>query len=92
MLPKLVKDYMKIIVGDSHYGAKVMRERIWKEYNILIITPPHWKQKTKLATLRQNALLSMRSKIESTFDILKEHFHLVTSFPRSIKGYFVHYL
>lgn len=91
MLPVLLKEYMKIIVGDSHYGASVMRKIIWEKFHTIIITPPHWKQKTKIATLWQNALLNMRSKIESVFDILKEHLHLVTSFPRSIKGYFVHY-
>lgn len=92
ILPSLVREHMKVIVGDSHYGARVMREQIWRKYGVIIISPPHWKQKSKLATLWQNALLSMRSKIESVFDILKEHFHLVTSFPRSVKGYFVHYL
>jgi len=92
MLPQLVKDYMKILIGDSHYGASVMRRRMWKDHQLIIITPPHWKQKSKIATKWQNALLSMRSKIESVFDILKEHLHLVTSFPRSVKGYFVHYL
>lgn len=92
MLPKIIKEYMKIIVGDSHYGASVMRKHIWDKYQVLIIAPPHWKQKTKVATYWQNALLSMRSKIESAFDVLKEHFHLVSSFPRSIKGYFIHFL
>lgn len=40
----------------------------------------------------QFLLLNMRSKIESTFDYLKEHMHLVSSFPRSVNGYAVHYL
>lgn len=92
MLPKLIKRHMRIAIGDSQYGASVMRKYIWETYKTIIITPPHWKQKTKIATMRQNTLISMRSKIESTFDILKQHFHLVTSFPRSVKGYFVHYV
>lgn len=92
MLPKLAKEFMKIIVGDSHYGAKVMRENIWKKYKIVIIAPPHHTQKSKVITLWQNLLLGMRSKIESVFDILKQHFPLVSSFPRSVKGYFVHYV
>lgn len=92
MLPRLLKDFMKIVVGDSHYGASVMRNFIWKTKKVLIVAPPHYKQKTKLMTWWQNALLSMRSKIESVFDILKEHLHIVTSFPRSVKGYFAHYI
>lgn len=92
MLPKLVKEHMKIVIGDSHYGASVMRNYIWEKYKTFIVAPPHYKQKTKMATMWQNALLSMRSKIESTFDILKQHLHLVSSFPRSVKGYFVHYV
>jgi len=92
MLPKLIKNHMKIVIGDSTYGASVMRKYIWETYKTFVIAPPHWKQKTKIATMWQNALLNMRSKIESTYDILKQHFHLVTSFPRSIEGYFVHYV
>ena len=92
MLPKLIIPGTKIFVGDSHYGASVMRKHIWKIFGTIIIAPPHWKQKSKIATLWQNTLLSARSKIESVFDILKEHFHLVSSFPRSVKGYFLHYL
>lgn len=92
MLPCLVRNFMKIIVGDSHYGASVMRKFIHEKTGIIIISPPHYKQRTKLAAMWQNALLSMRSKIESVFDVLKEHLHLVSSFPRSIKGYFVHYV
>lgn len=92
MLPKLVKNGVKIFVGDSHYGASVMRKHIWENFKTIIIAPPHHTQKKKIATLFDNALLSARSKIESVFDILKEHMHLVTSFPRSVKGYFLHYL
>jgi len=92
MLPKLIRKYMKIAVGDSIYGASVMKKYIWKTFKTMIVAPPHWKQKTKLASLWQLALLNMRSKIESTFDILKQHFHLVSSFPRSVKGFFVHYV
>jgi len=91
-LPKLVRDYMRMLVGDSTYGASVMRKHIWEKYHIIIIAPPHYKQRKKMATWWQNALLSMRSKIESVFDILKEHLHIVSSFPRSLTGYFVHYL
>ena len=90
-LPDLVNMHMKLIIGDSHYGAKVMREYIWNTYHIAIITPPHHTQKTKVSTWWQIALLNMRSKIETVFDYLKNHMHFVSSFPRSLNGYFVHY-
>jgi len=40
----------------------------------------------------QHKLLTFRSKIESVFDYLKEHLHLVSSFPRSVMGYLLHYV
>lgn len=92
VLPKLINGKAKIIVGDSHYGAKVMKEKIWKEMGVFILAPPHHTQKRKIATLWQNILLSLRPKVEAAFGILKEHFSLVSSFPRSISGYILHYL
>jgi hypothetical protein len=92
VIPKIINNKTKIAVGDSHYGASVMRRKVWEQYGTVIIAPPHWKQKKKLATLWQNELLSLRSKIESVFDVLKEHLHLVTSFARSPFGYLVHYV
>lgn len=91
-IPYLTNKYTKIAVGDGGYTARVMRERIWEEYGTMIISPPHPKQKTKIMTSWQRLLLKMRPKIESVFDYLKEHLNLVTSFPRSIKGYLFHYL
>jgi len=91
-MPEILKGATKIAVGDSHYGARVMGERLNREQNIIVVAPPHYKQKQKIATDLQIKLLKMRTKIEAVFDYLKEHMHLVTSFPRSIKGYFVHYV
>jgi hypothetical protein len=91
-IPHLVKGRVRIIVGDTHYGASVMKKRMWKERGVFILAPPHPKQKKKVAALWQIALLRARPKIESVWDILKEHFHLVSSFPRSIMGYLFHYL
>jgi hypothetical protein len=89
---KLVDEYTKILVGDSHYGAKVMGRKLYQKYGIITIAPPHYKQKSKLATKWQIFLLHMRPKIEATFDYLKEHMQIVTSFPRSVEGYFLHYV
>lgn len=91
-MPKLVNEHTRVGVGDSQYGARVMGRNLWEQYGTVFITPPHWKQKRKMATPFQNVLLSMRSKIESAFDILKNHLHLVSSFPCSVFGYLVHYV
>jgi Transposase DDE domain len=92
MMPRILNKYTKIAVGDSHYGAKVMGRIIWEKYGTVIIAPPHYKQNRKLMSPWQHALLSHRSKIEAVFDILKNHLHLVSSFPRSVFGYLTHYV
>ena len=91
-IPHLVKGDAKIVVGDTHYGARVMKDRMWKEHGVFMLAPPHPKQKKKIAALWQTILLKARPKIERVWDILKEHFHLVSSFPRSLMGYLFHYL
>lgn len=91
-MEQLVKGNTRILVGDSHYGASPMRKRLWKRYGIIVVAPPHYKQRKQVVSGLQFVLLNMRSKIEATFDYLKEHMHLVSSFPRSVQGYFVHYL
>jgi hypothetical protein len=45
-----------------------------------------------LATLWQNKVMNMRSRIETVFDVLKERYGLVTSLPRSVDGYIAHYI
>jgi len=91
-LPYLVNEHVKTLVGDTLYGASVMRKKIHDLFGTVIISPPWPKQKSKVATPLQNHLLSERSRIESVFGILKEQLHLVSSFPRSAMGYFVHYI
>jgi hypothetical protein len=81
-----------IAVGDTHYGARVMGRKIWNAYRTIIIAPPHPKQRRKVMTAWQHALLTIRPKIETVFDYLKEHLGFVTSFPRSVRGYVLHYV
>jgi hypothetical protein len=91
-IPKLVNDQTDIAVGDGGYTASVMRRKMWREHGCFILSPPHPSQKKQIATDWQTLLLRARPKIECTFDYLKEHLLLVTSFPRSVNGYAVHYL
>src|ERR1035438_4546090 len=86
----LLNKNCRIAVGDTLYGARVMRERMWRRYGTVVIAPPYPKPTRKIATPWQIDLLNIRSKIESVFDYLKEYLHLVTSFARSIDGYLLH--
>ena len=89
---KILNEHAQVAVGDTLYGAKVMRKIIKDRFGTVIISPPWPTQKKKLATLSQLDLLNQRSKIECVFDYLKEHLNLVTSFPRSVSGYILHYV
>lgn len=88
----LLNNKTKVAVGDTTYGASVTRRKIWERFGTIVIAPPHPAQKKKLSAPWQIDLLNMRSKIESVFDILKQHLHLVSSFPRSVFGYLLHYI
>lgn len=92
MMPKILNEHADIAVGDGAYTARVMQKQIWEKYGTMIISPPHPKQNKKIMATWQHLLLTMRPKIEAVFDYLKEHLHFVTSFPRSMKGYLLHYL
>jgi len=89
---RLANSHTKVLVGDSHYGGSVQRKQLRQWFNCLVIAPPHYKQRKQVMASWQHLLLTLRPKIEATFDYLKEHKYLVTSFPRSVEGYFVHYL
>lgn len=91
-IPKLVNDATTVAVGDGGYTASVMRRKMWREHGCFILSPPHPTQKKKVLADWQLTLLHARPKIECMFDYLKEHLHLITSFPRSVNGYAVHYI
>jgi len=92
MMPQILNEDAKIAVGDTTYGASVMRKYIFEQYGTIIVAPPHPKQRKGIFAGWQLFLLKIRPKIESVFDYLKEHLHLVSSFPRSVKGYLLHYV
>ncbi|MFH2063298.1 MAG: IS982 family transposase [bacterium] len=90
IVSKLLGAFTRVAVGDSSYGGKNPRETLWKTRGTYILAPAFHGQK-KLMAQWQKDLLEQRSCIESVFDYLKEHLHLVTSFPRSVYGYLAHY-
>ena len=91
-IPKLVDDNTDIAIGDGGYNADVMRRHMWRDHKCFILAPPHPKQNKRLALNIEIDLLKAREKIECVFDYLKNHLNLVTSLPRSIKGYLLNYL
>ncbi|QQS69974.1 IS982 family transposase [Candidatus Saccharibacteria bacterium] len=88
-LEKLVNHATKVVVGDSHYAASPMRKRLWKKYGIVVVAN---NRKRALMTDWQYFLQTLRQKVEASFGKLKENHCLVSSFPRSVQGYFVHYI
>jgi hypothetical protein len=91
-IPKLVNEQTEIGIGDGGYNARVMRAQIWESMGCFILAPPHPKQNKKVMATWQYFLLKIRPKIECAFDYLKEHLHMVTSFPRSLNGHLLNYL
>jgi len=91
-IPHLVNNATRIAVGDGGYTAQVMRRKMWREHHAYILTPPHFTQTSKLLAKWQQLLLEARPKIECTYDYLKEHLFLQSSFPRSVQGYALHYV
>lgn len=92
VLPKLVNSNTRVAVGDTLYGARVMRRQVWERFGTIVVAPAFPSQKKWLRAPWQQKLLDARAGIESMFDYLKEHMNLVSSFPRSVTGYLVHYL
>lgn len=89
---RLIDRRTRVGVGDGSYGGAGLRQKLWERFGTFLLAPPHYAHRTNVIAPWQTLLLSMRSKIESVFDVLKQHLHLVTSFPRSVQGYFVHYI
>jgi len=90
-LKHLVNSATSIVVGDAGYTAKITQRHIWRDYHCIVISPPRPRQQWAMARW-QHVLLTLRPKIEATFSNLKGRSHFVTSYPRSVRGYFVHYI
>lgn len=86
---QLVNRATKVVVGDSHYAASPMVKRLWKTHRIVVVA--NNKQRALMADW-QYLLQTLRQKVEAGFGKLKEAHSFVSSYPRSVQGYFVHYL
>lgn len=89
-LRQLVNTATRVVVGDGGYAAAVTRRHLWRDFRCLVVSPPRPKQTWTLAQWQLD-LLHKRPKVEAVFDVLKQHMHLMSSFPRSVHGYAVHY-
>lgn len=90
-LRHLVDKATRVVVADAGYTAQVTHRHIWRDFRCAVISPPRPRQRW-IVTGWHQLLLSLRPKIEAVFGTLKERAYFVTSFPRSVEGYFVHYL
>lgn len=79
-----------VIVCDGGYLSKILDLKANTRNNLLLTAKR--KNMKILATLWQNKVMNMRSRIERVFDVLKERYNLVTSLPRSVNGYLSHYI
>ena len=82
--------YNSIIIADKGYVSAKLEKKAHKNNNILLTSVK--KNMKKLATPLHIALLNVRIRIESIFSVLKTRCGLVTSLPRSVRGYLSHYI
>jgi Transposase DDE domain len=73
-----------VFVADGGYISKKYQSKAYQNNNFIITT---CKSNMKiLSTLYQNKLMNMRSRIESVFSTLKNHYQLTSTLSRSVNG------
>jgi Transposase DDE domain len=87
----VIADVTGIFVRDAGYISKELEQQIQIDHVSYMITKGKKKMK-KLATEFDTWAYSTRMNIENIFNLLKERYGLVTSLPKSVKGYFANYL
>lgn len=79
-----------LVIADAGYVSETLEQKATKNNNILItVSRSNMK---KVTTYAHNLLLNLRNRVETVFSILKTKLGLVTSLPRSEKGYLAHYI
>lgn len=87
---KLARDIWGVLIGDAGYVSKKLADAFNEApFRILLCKP--YKNMKKLATRLQGLLYGTRMMIEHHFQNLKQCYGLITSFPRSVTGYFANY-
>jgi len=90
MVVKLLHDLQGVLVADAGYISTALHKKL-QRLNVWFLTGVKRNQK-KLMTKANHLLLKARQRVETTIGILKQRLGLVTSLPRSIKGFQVHFL
>lgn len=85
------KDIMGIFVADAGYVSKDLEKEFYIEYNRMLFAKPRANMK-KIITEFQYHLYNTRMLIELNFRNLKMLHSFITSFPRSVDGYFANYI
>jgi hypothetical protein len=85
------KDIMGIFVADAGYASKDLEKEFYIENKRILFAKPRANMK-KIITAFQYHLYNTRMLIELNFRNLKMLHAFVTSFPRSIDGYFANYI
>lgn len=88
---KMNKDIDGIFVADAGYLSKDLEKEFYVENKRILFTKPRGNMK-KIITAFQYQLYNTRMLIELNFRNLKMFYAFLTSFPRSIDGYFANYI
>lgn len=79
-----------LILADAGYISPKLQKRALKRRNLLLTCVRN--NMKKIMTPLHHFLLNQRIHVEQLFNVLKERYYLVTSLPRSEKGYLAHYI
>ena len=88
---KLNKDLTGIFVADAGYVSEDLEKEFYREHRRILFAKPR-KNMKKIITFFQKKVYDTRMIIELNFRNLKMLYGLITSFPRSIDGYFANYI
>jgi len=85
------RDLTGLFIADGGYVSAKLEKDFYREGKRAILIAPR-KNMKKLMTKFQELLYRTRMTIEFDFRNLKLFYGLVTSMPRSVNGYFAHYI
>jgi hypothetical protein len=88
---KMNRNIDGIFVADAGYSSEDLEKEFYKENKRILFAKPR-KNMKKIITGFQYHLYNTRMLIELNFRNLKMLYAFVTSFPRSIDGYFANYI
>lgn len=88
---KINRDLEGIFIADAGYTSEKLQQEFFQEHKRILFAKPR-KNMKKMMTEIQAKLYNTRMLIELNFRNLKMLYNLITSFPRSVDGYFANYI